>query len=246
MPLMMGRAGPSRFRGLLAAGAMCGATGLALAARPYDPPLVRTPMPATAIDEVAEAVQFAPERGHDFYFTRVVYSGGRGFSGRGAWSTDFPKADRQFLFILKRLMKHLHLYEWENPVRLDDPELRRFPFIYALEVGYMDLTEPEVQGLRGYLEAGGFMVVDDFWGTWEWQNFEYQISRVLPDRKIVEIPLEHPVFHQFYDIDEILQVPSINNVMRGYTYERDGFVPHVRGIFDDDERLMVLTTMTNG
>ena len=104
----------------------------------------------------------------------------------------------------------------------------------------MELAEPEIEGLRSYLQAGGFMVIDDFWGTWEWQNFEYQMSRVLPDRKIVEIPLDHPIFHQFYDIDRILQVPSINNAMRGYTYERDGFVPHVRGIFDDDDRLMVV------
>ncbi len=191
--------------------------------------------------EQAPPAGIYPERGREFYFTRAVYSGGRGFRGREAWRTDFPKADRQFLFIIQRLLKHLHLFEGENPIRLDDPELRRYPFLYALEVGYMDLTEAEVRGLRGYLQAGGFLVIDDFWGTWEWQNFEYQISRVLPDRGIVELPLDHPIFHQFYDIDEILQVPAVNNACRGCpTYERDGYVPRVFGIFDDDGELMVV------
>ncbi|MGH7539718.1 MAG: DUF4159 domain-containing protein [Gemmatimonadota bacterium] len=185
--------------------------------------------------------QDAPERGHDFYFTRAVYSGMRGFRGRGAWATDFPKADRQFLFVLGRLLEVLDVYESENPVRLDDPELRRYPFLYALEVGYMSLTEAEVAGLRGYLEAGGFLFVDDFWGTREWENFEREIARVLPDRRIVELPPQHPIFHQFYDIEEILQVPNVGNGVRGGpTFERDGYVPHVRGILDDDGELMVL------
>lgn len=186
------------------------------------------------------APQELPEPGHAFYFTRGVYTGGRGFRGAGAWATDFPKADRQFLFVLSRLLRFLDAYEGENPVRLDDPELRRFPFLYVLEVGYMTLTDPEVEGLRAYLEAGGFLLVDDFWGTREWENFEREISRVLPGRPIVEIPLDHPIFHQFYDIDEILQVPNIGNALRGGpTHERDGYVPHVRGIFDDDGNLMV-------
>jgi hypothetical protein len=199
------------------------------------------PQERTAPQEPTTRAWIYPERGREFYFTRAVYTGPRGFRGRAAWSIDYPKADRQFLFIIQRFLKHLHVYEFENPMRLDDPELRRYPFLYALEVGYMDLTEAEVQGLRGYLQAGGFLVIDDFWGTWEWRNFEYQISRVLPDRRIVEIPLDHPIFHQFYDIDEILQVPAVNNVCQGCpTYERDGYVPRVFGIFDDDGELMVV------
>ena len=47
------------------------------------------------------------------------------------------------------------------------PQLRRFPLLYALEVGYMSLSNEEVAGLRDYLKAGGFLVVDDFWGTQE-------------------------------------------------------------------------------
>lgn len=191
--------------------------------------------------EVLRAPQGVVEPGHNFYFTRAIFSGGRGFRGRGAWSTDYPKADRQFLFVLQRLLTLLDAYEWENPVRLDDPELRRYPFLYALEVGYMNLTEPEVVGLRGFLEAGGFLVIDDFWGARQWANFEYQMSRVLPGRKIVDLSIDHPIFHQFYDIEEVLQVPNLGNGLRGGSYaECSGCPPRVRAILDDDGDIMVV------
>ena len=186
--------------------------------------------------------QARAEWGHDFYFTRAVYSGRRGYwRGRGSWSTDFPKADRQFLFILHRLLSLLDLHEWENPVSLADPELRRFPFLYMLEVGRMRLTEPEILGLRNYLEAGGFLVVDDFWGEDEWANFAYHMSLVLPNREIEPIPNDHPIFHQFYDIDEVLTVPSINNAMRGWYEECWGpCEPAIYGILDDRGEVMVV------
>ena len=96
----------------------------------------------------------APTRPHEFYFTRAVYTdhGGVWDRGRGTWAIDYPKADRQFLFGLRRLTA-IDAYESEHPVRLDDPELARFPFLYMREVGYMDLTEAEARGLRRYLTA---------------------------------------------------------------------------------------------
>ncbi len=176
--------------------------------------------------------------GREFFFTRAIYSGGRGWRG-GSWATDYPKADRQFLAIIDRLVD-LDAYERENAVQLDDPNIRRFPFLYALEVGYMYMTEPEAKGLRDYLLAGGFLMIDDFWGSGEWANFEAEIKRVLPEYPIVEVPLDHPLFNTFYDIDEILQVPNIRRAQGGPTWQRDGITPHVRGIFDEDGRLMVV------
>ena len=97
----------------------------------------------------------------EFFFTRAIYSGGGRRAFGGSWATDYPKADRQFLTIIDRLVD-LDAYEAENAVRLDDPDLRRFPFLYALEVGYMYMTEPEAQGLRDFLLAGGFLMIDHF------------------------------------------------------------------------------------
>ena len=177
---------------------------------------------------------------HEFYFTRAVYSGD--IRRRwGSWATDFPKADRQFLYVIGRTLEFLDLYEHENPVRLDDPALLDFPFLYALEVGGMNLTQPEVDGLREYLERGGFLVIDDFWGTWQWEHFENEIRKVFPDRPIVELTTEHELFNAFYEIKEIIQVPSVARARRGGpTWEQDGYEAHVRGIFDDHGRLMVV------
>ena len=190
----------------------------------------------------------APPAGYAFYFTRARYSDGRSRyrelrgwrRGRGSWATDYPKADIQFLIGLKRLTV-VDAYDFENAVPLDDPALRQYPLVYAVEVGQMALTESEVEGLRAYLLAGGMLIVDDFWGTWEWATFEENIRRVLPEYAIVDLPMDHPLFTTLYQIDEIVQVPNVHNGrLGGRTWERDGYHPALRAIFDDTGRLLVL------
>lgn len=216
-----------------------GAFAVTRAAGPPAPPA------AAQLDDVrAELDRGAFDRrvqdiAREFYFTRAVYSGHGRYWNRDSWAIDYPKADRQFLFGLRRLTV-IDAAERENPVSLADPELSRYPFLYALEVGNMDLTPPEIDGLRRYLEAGGFLFIDDFWGTWEWRNFESQMARVLPDHQIVDLPMDHPIFRVHYDIGRVVQVPSVRIINGGPTWEKDGVVPFVRGIFDQEGRLMVL------
>ena len=190
-------------------------------------------------DESAQQARGIPR---EFYFSRVMYPSYRGgFRGGGSWATDYPKADQIFLSFIDRLLSNLDAYEREHTVLLDDPDLRRFPFLYALEVGRMGLRAPEIEGLRDYLLAGGFLVIDDFWGSRQWANFEYEIQQVLPDYEIVDLALDHPIFTTFYEIDEILQVPDVRDgVSGGPTYQQDGFVPMVKGIHDENGRLMVV------
>lgn len=192
-----------------------------------------------------------PQGTHEFYWTRAEYTGLRdGWGGyrRGGkgWWTDYPKADYQFLVGLKRLLR-LDVYDGINPVGLADPDLRRYPIIYSVEVGHWNLSRAEIHGLRGYLNAGGFLICDDFWGTREWSQFERNIHEVLPGRAIVDLPMDHPIFSIYYQIDSIVQVPNVYNaraVTEGWagahTWEQDGYVPHVRGIYDDHGRLMVV------
>jgi len=185
-------------------------------------------------------------RPREFYFTRAVYGGGGGYGGygrrgRNAWATDFPKADLQFLTVLPRLLPTLDVYASEHPVRFSDPELRHYPYVYAVEVSNLQLDTADVRGLRDYLLAGGFLFVDDFWGTREWEMFEYQLRRVFPDRAIIELPPDHPIFHTYYEIDKVVQVPNVDNIcFRGQTWEQDGYDPHVRAVLDDAGRVMVL------
>jgi hypothetical protein len=181
-----------------------------------------------------------PAARHSFYFTRVAYSSGWGRRGRGgSWATDAPKSDRQFLIVFRRLLG-IDSYDCEHFLRLDDPSIRKFPFLYALEVGAMGLSEPEVKNLRDYLLAGGFLMVDDFWGDGQWSNFEYEIRQVLPEYDIVELPLDHPIFRTFYEIKEILQVPNVGNARAGWTSECGPCQPQVLGILDDKGRVMVV------
>jgi hypothetical protein len=179
-------------------------------------------------------LQTNTDRDREFYLSRGAYSG----RGRSGWATDFEKADRQFLVVLRRLMP-IDAYPCENPVLLDDPNLRRFPFLFMVEVGSMGLTPGEVEGLRSYLLAGGFVLIDDFWGTQEWNNFAYEMSRVLPEYEIVEVPMDHSIFNVVYPVEEVLQVPSINRAQSGIYSEGDGIIPHMRGIFDEKGRLMM-------
>ncbi|MDR0787222.1 MAG: DUF4159 domain-containing protein [Gemmatimonadota bacterium] len=182
---------------------------------------------------------------YSFYFSRAAYGSGGRF-GRSAWATDYPDADVWITNVLRRLTG-VDVAPYDHVVRLDDPKLRRFPFLYAVEVGSMGLAPAEVQGLREYLLAGGFLMVDDFWGAGQWENFEWEIGQVLPEYPIVEIPLDHEIFSSYYAIREVIQVPNVNNGIAvgmgapgARTEECPGCSPHIFGILDDKDRLLVI------
>jgi hypothetical protein len=132
-----------------------------------------------------------------------------------------------------------------NVMQILDEELSRFPFVYAVEVGGMFLDDDEAARLREYLLRGGFLHVDDYWGPDQFANFEEQILKVFPDRRLERLPMTHEVFNTFFDIEEVLQIPNQGNGCRndGRTWqdERDRS-PGIYGISDDSGRLMVLAT----
>jgi hypothetical protein len=108
----------------------------------------------------------------------------------------------------------------------------------------MNLGQVEAERLREYLLRGGFMHADDFWGVAEFQNFNLQMRRVFPDRVMEELPLDHEIFHTFFDIDQVMQIPNINNGCRGgRTWEDSSDTrPRIFGIKDDHGRVMVVIT----
>jgi hypothetical protein len=176
-----------------------------------------------------------------FTFVRIKYkSYGRG----GGWTTDFPDAELNFSYRLQQLTA-MKVAPEPKILELTDETLFDYPFIYMVEPGGLEFDEPEVVALRKYLLNGGFLMVDDFWGEDEWDNFYREIKRVFPDREPVELPLEHPIFHCVYDLKEKPQLPSIGYAQRyrgtGITYERvDAKEPHYRAIHDDKGRIMVM------
>ncbi|MGB8477899.1 MAG: DUF4159 domain-containing protein, partial [Acidobacteriaceae bacterium] len=102
-----------------------------------------------------------------------------------------------------------------------------------------NLTNEQAAKLREYLLRGGFFMCDDFHGTQEWAGFMASMSRVFPDRAVVDIPDSDPIFHTIYDLDKRFQVPGLQYVYSHRVYEKDGTQPRWRGIYDDHGRLMV-------
>lgn len=176
----------------------------------------------------------------EFQFVRLIYSGdGMRFGGRERWLTDWPDAEHHLLRGLQRMTRIDTTGEGQY-LSIMDESLFDYPWLYAVEVGSWLLSEQEAARLRDYLLRGGFLVVDDFHGTREWAGFVQSMHRVFPDRAIVDIPIDDPVFHVAYDLDEQVQIPGIQSLYSGLSYERDGFTPHWRGIYDDEGRLMVV------
>ena len=183
-----------------------------------------------------------PPDGHEkteFVFARLRYPSVRFAWGfRGNWATDYWKADRQFVQGVRRLTR-IHVRSVEQVVDLDSDEIYNWPWIYAVEVGHWDLTDAQCRRLRDYLLRGGFLMVDDFHGTWEWETFMASLSRVFPDRPVVDIDSKDPIFHVLYDLDERFQVPGIQYWYSGRIYEKDGIEPRWRAVYDDKGRIMV-------
>ena len=97
----------------------------------------------------------------------------------------------------------------------------------------------EAKRLREYLLKGGFLMVDDFHGTADWENFMSGMLMVFPDRPIEDLDNKDEIFHVLYDLGERFQVPGEQYVSTGRTYEKDGYVPEWRAIRDDKGRIMV-------
>jgi hypothetical protein len=158
--------------------------------------------------------------------------------GRSSWTTDYPCSDRHFTQAMRRLTR-VHTRSAEQPVNVDEGDHYDWPWLYAVETGHWALTAAQAKALREYLLRGGFLMTDDFHGTMEWEVFAESMSQVFPDRPIVEIEGSDPVFHALYDLNDRYQVPGVQFVSSGRTYEQDGVDPHWRGIYDDKGRLMV-------
>ncbi len=159
--------------------------------------------------------------------------------GGTSWTQDYPRADRFFAAALRRLTL-IQVRSVEQPVNLDDAdEVFEYPWLFAGEMGDWKLTAAQADKLREYLLRGGFLMLDDFWGTEEWDRFDESMQLVFPDRKVVEIDDVDQIFHSVYDLDQRYQIPGQWALRRGSTYRNDGAVPHWRGIYDDHGRIMV-------
>jgi len=171
-----------------------------------------------------------------FTFARVRYGPDYGFaSQRLPWSHDYPTGEQHFMKILNEL-SYLNPYTEEtNILALDDPQLFKYPVAYLCEPGFWTMTDQEAVSFRTYLQKGGFVIFDDFTERrGGWATFETQMLRVLPTARFVDLDASHPIFHSFFEINDLGIIPQF------YDLE---YKPVFRGIFQDNDptkRLMVI------
>ncbi|MDB6014111.1 MAG: hypothetical protein JWL65_6361 [Gammaproteobacteria bacterium] len=187
----------------------------------------------------------------EFYWSRLRYTssaagrGGGGFGfgygygyGYAGWARDYPKADRQFLLALKRLTR-IQMRPVEQIVDLNSDDIFNYPWVYAVQVANWTFTDAQAKRLREYLLKGGFLMVDDFHGTADWDRFMTGMRQVLPDLPVEDLSDSDEIFHVLYDLGERFQVPGEQYVNTGRTYEKDGYVPKWRAIRDSKGRIIV-------
>ena len=211
-----------------------------------------------------ESLDGAPQRARDgtrvtsqspydgaFRFCRIRFRSSPAGDGDG-WFVDYPRADENLSRRLSELTKtHVPVDAYGNPhhvvVTLTDPELFLCPFVMMTEPGGADFDDEEAAQLRTYLLKGGFLWADDFWGTRAWKWWAHQIGKALPPEEfpIVELPLDHPLYHMMFDIKEVPQIPNIGLWLRRHiTSERgaDSAKAEPRAILDHAGRVIVYMT----
>ena len=188
-----------------------------------------------------------------FQFCRVVFRNGpNGDYNSGSWEVDFPRADINLSIRLSELTKtRVGRDSGGDPsnvlIRLTSPEIFNCPFIMMTEVGAADLSSNEVTHLREYLQKGGFLWADDFWGTDAWEWWEEVMGEVLPrsEYPIVELTPDHPLFRAQFFLKETPQIANIGHWARyGDGMERGSDSPRAdaRAIVDRQGNIMVLMT----
>jgi hypothetical protein len=221
---------------------------------------------ATGSSSRANSDSEAPE----FYFTRLVYTNNDQYYGRDSWTMpaptsqftcpelggstffpqqgwgwaiDYPGADCKLMWGIHRLT-NLRVHPNPNAITAMDEDLFRYPYLYAVSPGAMFINAAEAARLREYLLRGGFLHVDDFWGLRQLGNFAAQMRKIFPDRPLERLKTDHEVFHTFFDVESVMQIPNVRNgCYGGRTWEQpDDIYPAVLGISDDNGRLMVIVT----
>lgn len=198
-------------------------------------------------------VRVPPADFHDGRFTvcKWIFRSDRSEFGGIGWSTDYPFGEINLLTRISEFTNtpvsrdsSRNFNYWA--VQLSDDQVFECPMLIGSDVGTASLSTTEVQRLREYLLKGGFLWVDDFWGSRAWTQWASQISRVLPEYPIVDVPPSDPLRRSVFNITEIKQVPSIFSWggPGSDPRERGSDSPHanLRAIADSHGRIMVAMT----
>lgn len=201
-------------------------------------------------EESLAALRGIPDGHTGFTFCRLMYRAVRSDPSGTGWAIEYPDAEYNFLTRLSQFTT-TEISRWKDGepgstvIRATDRELFQCPFLMAASPGTLGFSDADAEALREYLLKGGFFWADDFWGEASWNHWESEISRVLPGYAIVNLTPSHPIFSSFYLVSEVPQIPALNRWRPGMSTSELGAesaTPTMRGIFDEDGRLLVLMT----
>jgi len=200
--------------------------------------------------------RFPPGDWPDRAFTicRLWYTSVRSERDGSGWKTDYPYSEINLLIRLGEMTTTPISYDTAQKrpntwvVKLSDSKLYDCPFLLASDVGTIGIKDEEVSALREYLLKGGFLWVDDFWGTEAWDQWQDQIAKVLPPEQypIEDISAADPIMREMFDLEKVPQITNVTFWLKnnGKTSERgeDSIQVHVRAIRDQHRRIVVLMT----
>jgi len=209
--------------------------------------------------ECPEALRGVPNG--EFTFSRLIFADDqRAIEALGDnigyphWQADCSESEPHFISAMQRLTE-VDTNNDSQSISLLNDKIFDYPMLYVVEAGFASFSQSEADTLREYLLRGGFLLVDDFHGRFQWEQFEGWMGRVFPDRDIVELPPTHEIFSVHFPIEEFIQIPGLRALCfnPGETWElpisKSPVVvesnasrqrPHWRGILDDEGRVMVV------
>ena len=206
--------------------------------------------------EQGDPAELPPAQWPDGNFTacHMLYTSVRREPSGAGWRTDYPWGERHLLMRLSELTKtRVSRLDDKTPhswlVRLTDDALFGCPYLMASDVGTIGLSDAEAARLRLYLEKGGFLWVDDFWGNAAWDQWTTEFAKVMPppDYTIEDVPLTDPIFHSMFEVKRVPQVSNIRfwrSTGGASTSERgaESAVPHFRAVRDTHGRIVAVMT----
>jgi hypothetical protein len=119
------------------------------------------------------------------------------------WSHNYPYSDEnlnEFIETSTRIDVDVLSY---RVVDLASSEVFDYPFVYISEPGEMQLSEQEVANLREFIERGGFVLMDDFDGSWQLETMLFEVRRAFPDRLIAPLPDDHPALSALFGLENL-------------------------------------------
>jgi len=161
----------------------------------------------------------------EFKLARIKYQGG------GDWYND-PSSLKNLAEFSQQQVAIAINPEYDD-VSIGSPDLFDYPFAFLTGHGTISMNQAETANIRAYLDNGGFLYIDDDYGLDD--HFRKIISQIFPNEELVEIPFDHPIYHQVFDFPNGL--PKV--------HEHDGKAPRGFGLFRDGRLVLFYTYESN-